>query len=81
MTIKYNPPTDICYPADAYIYKCNGQLSKMKGEGLLLHLSYETLLPNLLPPGGCGQSLGAAELLNLGSWALPAEDSRRLPAR
>lgn len=52
----------------------------MKGEGLLLHLSYAALLPNPLPLGGCGQSLGAAELLNLGSRVLPAEDSLHLPA-
>lgn len=52
----------------------------MKGEGLLLRLSYAVLLPNLHPLGGCGQSLGAAELLNLGNRVLPAEDSLRLPA-
>lgn len=67
LAIKYNPPTDICCPTDACIYKCSRQLSKMKGEGLLLHLSYAALLPNPLPLGACGQSLGAAELLNLGS--------------
>lgn len=77
LAIKYNPPNRHLLPRYAYIYTCDGQLSKMRGKASW-YIRAMQLCCQI-----CALQRVAASLwvqLSLGSRLLPAEDSLRLPA-
>lgn len=78
LAIKYNPPNRHLLPRYAYIYTCDGQLSKMRGKASW-YIRAMQLCCQI-----CALQRVAASLwvqLSLGSRLLPAEDSWPLGSR